>query len=136
VAFNHDLESFMRKPVLTIFYQFNPWESSIGGIQTVIRSFLKYAPQDFSVRLIGTSKDQHSLGKWQDQEYEGCSLKFMPIIAVQNDNSRKLVPTTIKYTAALLTKNFASDFMHFHRLEPALAALNWSGHKTFFVHHM
>ncbi len=28
----------MRKPVLTIFYQFNPWNSTIGGIKTLINT--------------------------------------------------------------------------------------------------
>ncbi|NEO61240.1 MAG: glycosyltransferase family 1 protein, partial [Moorea sp. SIO4G2] len=42
----------MQKLILTIFYQFNPWHSSIGGIQTVIRSFIKYAPSEFEVRLV------------------------------------------------------------------------------------
>ena len=45
----------MRKPVLTIFYQFDPGKPSIGGIQTVIRSFIKYAPSEFEVRLVGIS---------------------------------------------------------------------------------
>ena len=124
----------MQKPTLTIFYQFNPWESSIGGIQTVIRSFLKYAPQEFEVRLVGTGKQSSSVGVWQQKEYAGRTIQFMPVIAVEDDNTRKIVPTTLKYTAALLGKNFASDFMHFHRLEPTLATLNWSGHKTLFIH--
>ena len=43
-----------HNPSLTIFYQFNPWNSTIGGIQTVIRSFIKYAPDDFDLQLVGT----------------------------------------------------------------------------------
>ncbi len=124
----------MRKPIVTIFYQFNPWVSSIGGIQTIIRSFLKYAPQEFDLRLVGTGTSNSSLGRWQEVEYAGRSLQFMPLIAVADDNTRGVVPTTLKYTKALLGCRFNSDFNHFHRLEPSLASLNWSGDKTLFIH--
>ncbi len=126
---------FMRKPVLTIFYQFNPWHSTIGGIQTVISNFIKYAPDDFEVRLVGTGSDpSQPNGKWQEAELAGRKIQFMPLFNLQNDNVRSLVPTTLKYTAALLGRCFASDFMHFHRLEPTLATLHWSGDKTLFIH--
>lgn len=125
----------MRKPILTIFYQFDPWRSSIGGIQTVIRSFVKYAPSEFEVRLVGTLDDPHlPTGVWQEAELAGRAVHFMPLLTLQNDNFRSLVPSTLKYTIALLGRCFASDFMHFHRLEPTLATLNWAGEKTLFIH--
>lgn len=125
----------MSKPILTIFYQFNPWHSSIGGIQTVIKNFVKYAPDEFEVRLVGTGNDSHQpVGKWQEVELAGKAIKFMPVFNLENDNVRKLIPTTIKYTAALLGRQLASDFMHFHRLEPTIASFNWSGEKSLFIH--
>jgi glycosyltransferase involved in cell wall biosynthesis len=125
----------MRKPVLTIFYQFNPWNSSIGGIQTLIRTFIKYAPSEFDVRLVGTANNSNTaLGKWQDAELEGRQLQFMPLLNLENDDIRKPIPTTLKYTAALMQQHFISDFMHFHRLEPSLVAYRWSVDKTLFVH--
>lgn len=124
----------MRKPVLTIFYQFNPWQSSVGGIQTIIRSFIKYAPETFDIRLVGTGDRTAAIGKWQIAELDGRSLQFMPVLAIDEDNSRKRVPTTLRYLAALLGRDLASDFMHFHRLEPTLAARSWTGQKTLFIH--
>ncbi|HEY9675142.1 MAG TPA: glycosyltransferase [Waterburya sp.] len=125
----------MQKPVLTIFYQYNPWNATIGGIQTVISLFIKYAPNEFEVRLVGTGNEStQPIGKWQNAEFAGKEIRFLPLFTLQNDNVRSRVPTTIKYTAALLGRCFASDFMHFHRLEPTLAALPWSGDKTFFIH--
>lgn len=125
----------MRKPVLTIFYQFNPWYSTIGGIQTVICNFIKYAPNNFDIRLVGTGNDpSQSVGKWQEAELAGKEVQFMPLIRLQKDNFSNLIPTTVKYTAALLGHDFASDFMHFHRLEPTLATRHWRGDKTLFIH--
>ncbi|MCG6137595.1 MAG: glycosyltransferase family 4 protein [Nostoc sp. LLA-1] len=125
----------MYKPVLTIFYQFNPWHTTIGGIQTLVSLFIKYAPSEFDLRLVGTGHDrcQPNL-KWQEAEFAGREISFLPLFTLENDNIRGLIPTTFKYTTALLGRCFASDFMHFHRLEPTLTALNWTGEKTLFIH--
>lgn len=131
---NHSVLSNEIAPTLTIFYQFNPWMPSIGGIQTLIKTFVKYAPDRFHVRLVGTGSDDGPSGEWQESEFVGRAIQFFPLFSLEEDNSRKLVPTTVRYTAALLGKDFASDFMHFHRLEPTIAAWRWPGHKTLFVH--
>ncbi len=125
----------MSQPTLTMFYQFDPWSSSIGGIQTIIRLFIKYAHDEFNIRLVGIEDDpQATMGVWKEAEFEGKLIQFFSLFAVPDDNVRGLVPTTIKYTAALLGKDFSSDFVHFHRLEPTLASLKWSGDKTLFIH--
>lgn len=126
----------MRKPVLTIFYQFNPWQSSIGGIQTIIRSFIKYAPPEFEVRLVGTGVADPNMpvGQWHAAECLGRKLLFFPLFDLPDDDVRQLVPTSVRYTWALMQKNLSSDFMHFHRLEPAVAALRWRGQKLLYIH--
>jgi hypothetical protein len=123
-----------KKPTLTIFYQFDPWRSSIGGIQTFICSFLKYAPAEFEVRLVGTGGQDAAIGKWSEQEFAGRAVKFMPLIRVEDDDVRKLISTTLRYTTALFQHDLTSDFMHFNRIETALATRSWQGEKTLFVH--
>lgn len=125
----------MRKPILTIFYQFNPWSNTIGGIETIIRTFIKYALSEFELQLVGTGDESHKpVSVWQEAELEGKSIRFMPLFTQKNNNCKSLVPNTLKYTFALLGHSFASDFMHFHRLEPTLATLRWPGEKTLFIH--
>ena len=124
----------MRKPVLTIFYQYNPWNSTIGGIQTLINTFIKYAPSSFEVRLVGTADNKNAtLGRWHKREFAGKEINFLPLFVVEDDNVRGLVPTTVKYTAAMIGRCYASDFMHFYRLEPTLATFGWKGEKTLFI---
>jgi glycosyltransferase involved in cell wall biosynthesis len=125
----------MNQPTLTIFYQFDPWSPSIGGIQTIVRSFIKYAHDEFKIRLVGIEDDpKASLGIWREAEFEGKTIQFLPLLIISDDNVRGLIPTTIRYTAALLGNCFSSDFVHFHRLEPTLASLKWQGEKTLFIH--
>jgi glycosyltransferase involved in cell wall biosynthesis len=125
----------MRKPVLTIFYQYDPWNASIGGIQSLVGSFIKYTPPEFKLRFVGISSDPTlSVGKWHEAELYGRSLMFMPLFCLADDNVKHLIPTSIKYTLALAKQSMDSDFLHFHRLEPTLATLPWQGEKTLFIH--
>ena len=125
-----------QKPVLTIFYQFSPWQSSLGGIQSIIRSFIKYAPSDFEVRLVGVGSGDESMppGQWHKTEYAGRTLWFLPLFDLPEDNVRQLIPTSVRYTLALLKRDLSSDFMHFHRMEPALASFRWAGRKLLYIH--
>lgn len=125
----------MRKPVLTIFYQYDPLNATIGGIQTIIGSFVKYAPDSLRLRLVGvTSTSELRPGVWHQISLKGREILFMPLFRIEDDNRRQWVPTTLRYTLALMKRHLASDFMHFHRLEPGLATFGWAGEKTLFVH--
>ena len=129
----------MRKPVLTIFYQFDPWQSSIGGIQTVARNFIKFAPDDIALRLVGIeSTADGPVGRWQRRELGGRTVDFLPLFRRVDDDRRHWIPTSLRYALGLrrssLTPKLASDFMHFHRLEASLLTRLWPGHKTLFVH--
>jgi hypothetical protein len=99
----------MRKPVITVFYQFDPWSNSLGGIQTIIRSFIKYAPDTFELRLVGTQAEQRSQpGLWQDRELVGRAIQFMPLFTQPNENGKNLIPDTgpaIKRYLSTMTSN-------------------------------
>ncbi|MEO1593555.1 MAG: glycosyltransferase, partial [Cyanobacteria bacterium J06632_22] len=125
----------MRKPVLTIFYQYDPWNATIGGIQSFINTCIKYAPETFDLRMVGTGGDPaQTPGQWYDTEYMGKPIQFFPLFTLLDDDTRGLIPTSVKYTKALLGQMLASDFMHFHRIEPTLATRRWPGEKTLFIH--
>lgn len=124
----------MRNPVLTIFYQFDPWNPSIGGIQTLICSILKYSIPQVDLRFVGfTSNPEVAVGQWHNLEFSGRKLKFFPLFYIADDNIKQIIPTSVRYTTALLGKNFSSEFMHFYRIEPTIATLFWKGEKTLFV---
>lgn len=125
----------MLNPILTILYQIDPLDVSIGGIQTTILNFIKYAPQDFDIRLVGiSSRRDCNIGSWQTILVFGRQIKFLPLFYVEDDNVRGLIPTTLKFLFALWGQDVDSDFLHFHRIEPSLASFNWRGEKTLFIH--
>ena len=125
----------MKKILLTIFYQFDPWHSSIGGIQTVIQNFVKFSPDDFEISLVGIdATTEGAVGQWQPRELAGRSVKFFPLFRLKEDDRRQIIPTSLRYALSLWGKDFTSDFMHFHRLEPSLFTWRWQGRKMLFVH--
>ena len=125
----------MRHPILTIFYQFDPLNPTIGGIQTCIKYAIKYVPREFQLRIVGTGSDLNiPVGQWHEAELYGRKFQFMPLFHLQDDNVRKLIPTSVKYTFALLGRQFSSDFLQFHRLEPTMVTSGWSGNKIFYIH--
>ena len=123
----------MRRPKLTIFFQLDPWNPTIGGIQTCISYVLKYAPEAFDIRLVGITSERKRLGQWHQAELHGRTFEFMPLLHIEDDNTRHLIPTTIKYTWALRNQTFESDFFLFYRLEPTLMTQRWQGHKIFHI---
>lgn len=133
----------MQNPVLTILYQMDPLNVSIGGIQTTIMNFIKYAPEDFKVKVIGiTSRESCDIGKWETIQVSKKYIQFLPLFYVKDDNVRGIIPTTLRYSLALFRKSFNSEFLkslnsgflHFHRIEPSISALGWHGEKTLFIH--
>jgi hypothetical protein len=127
----------MRKPVMTIFYQFNPGNTIFGGIQTLITTFIKYASQDFQVWLASTVGDlNQGIGKWQETKYAGKLIKLLALFKLKNDHVRDLIPAIVKYTSILFRCNLGSDFMHFHRFKPTLLTKKWQGVKALFIHNV
>jgi len=125
----------MNHPILTIFYQFDPLNPTIGGIQTCIKYAIKYVPEQFQLRIIGTgSNPAIPAGQWQEAELYGRKIQLMSLFHLKDDNVRKLIPTSVKYTMALLGRHFNSDFLQFHRLEPTIVTSGWSGNKIFYIH--
>jgi hypothetical protein len=148
----------MRKPVLTIFDKFNPGNTNIGEIRTLVQILIRYAQVGFNLKSAGKF-DGFSQGtsKWEEAKYVGKQILFLRLLKLKNDNIRDLITTIVKYMSALFGCNLTSDFMHFHavrgdtrqellrsfivkrrglskRLEPTLIIRKWQGEKTLFIH--
>jgi len=101
-----------KSPVLTIFFQLDPRNPTIGGIQTCIKYVVKYAPSAFNIQLVGITDRAADVGRWQTVYLHGRSFRFLPLLQVADDNVRGWIPTTVKYAWALrqyLRKEAASS---------------------------
>lgn len=129
-----DRNLIMNRPKLTIFFQLDPWNPTIGGIQTCISYVLKHAPDAFDIQLVGITSDHQEVGQWRQAKLHGRSFRFLPLLHIADDNVRSFIPTTLKYAWALRKHHFNSDFLQFHRIEPTFMAQRWKGHKILYIH--
>ena len=132
-----------KRPVLTIFFQLDPLNPTIGGIQTCIKYVVKYAPLAFRIQLVGITHQSEgarsaAVRDWQTVQMYGREFSFLPLLHIADDNVRSFVPTTVKYAWALRRylkrSGIKSDFYQFHRIEPTLFTKQLNGTKILYIH--
>ena len=123
-----------------IIHQWDPLGEKIGGIEVFIKNFVKYAPDDFEIDLVGVTSNPRirPIGKWQDIKLEGKKIRFFPSLHVKDENARTKIPLSLIFTSTLFKykKQFSLDgrILEFHRTEPLLAFSNYKSPKFLFLH--
>lgn len=59
----------------------DPAAPTLGGIQTFLRDFIKYAPADFDISFVGTTRDTHArpVGRWMSLDVDGRRIQFLAV---------------------------------------------------------
>jgi glycosyltransferase involved in cell wall biosynthesis len=95
----------------------DPESMRIGGIASFIRGFVKFAPADFEIGIVGVSSTR-PLGRWQRVELEGRPVTFMPVSRGRAE-SRARVPIALGFVAGLIRNRrrlrVGDRIMSFHR---------------------
>ncbi len=84
-----------------VFLPADPGRMRIGGIATFVRGFVKYAPEDFGISLVGVAESL-PLWTWHEVELEGRTISFLPV--VRSGDQRVRIPIAARYAAALLRR--------------------------------
>jgi len=120
-------------------HQHDPGLTHVGGIETFINTFVKYAPQDVEVSLVGVTADPAArpVGRWQRLRVGDRDVEFLPI-AAGHPRRRTRVPLSLRFTWALARHRAVVDvegaILTFHRIEPALAWRAVPAPKVLFHH--
>jgi glycosyltransferase involved in cell wall biosynthesis len=77
----------------------DPDEMAIGGIATFVRGFVKHAPPEFELSMVGISGSR-PLWRWHETELEGRPLRFLPVVH-HRGSARARVPLAARFVAAL-----------------------------------
>lgn len=123
-----------------IVHQMDPFGNKIGGIQTFLRSFIKYAPKEFSIGFVGVTSDpvRRPVGRWTREMFGDTPIDVFPVMAVDNENVKKRVPLSLRFTFHLWRYRKQLDFtgrtLELHRIEPYLAVASRPCRKILFVH--
>lgn len=111
-----------------------------GGIHSVVRDFIKFAPAEFEIEVIGATADRHAipLGRWVEVSVGGRTVRYLAVTSAPEGNRRARIPMALRYTTALLAHRHrfstAGRIVNFHRAGVPLAFLRDGAPKVQFVH--
>ncbi|MBN1239523.1 MAG: glycosyltransferase family 4 protein [Gammaproteobacteria bacterium] len=107
-----------------IFYHADPVGHVPGGIETVIRGVLKWAPDDIEYTLYGATSDpvRRPVGRKLEVPLGDKLVRYVPMVSLDPSAARQLVPLTIRYMHALRRYQRSGalhglDVLDFHRIE-------------------
>ncbi len=121
-----------------IVYTADPLGDTTGGIDSIIRGVLQYAPPDIRMSVVGvtTDRQQRPVRRWTACSIAGRAFDFYPVVGIRNSTSQARIPVTLRFLAALGLRRPAinADVLEFHRIEPCLAFLKDPRPKTLVMH--
>ena len=123
-----------------VFHAADLGGSKIGGIQSFVRGFAQFAPDDFEVECVGTTSDPEArpIGRWTHVDVAGRSVRYLPVARTDPSERRGRVPVALSYTMALVRhrRRFATRgrVLNFHRAGVPLALIGRDAPRVQFVH--
>ena len=114
--------------------------SKIGGIQSFVQGFIKFAPPDFELECIGatTDPDAVSPGRWTTVEVEGRGVRYLPVVTTAPGDPRRRIPVALRYTLGLVRHrrryHTRGRILNFHRAGVPLVHLLDAVPKVQYVH--
>jgi glycosyltransferase involved in cell wall biosynthesis len=127
-----------EKVRVCIIYPADPMGVIPGGIDSVIRGILRWAPNDLEMSIVGVTTDpeNRSPNKWISCSIGGRAFEFFPLIKFEKSGRQAKVPLTLRYIAAIIgaRRQITADVLEFHRIEPCLAFISDMRPKTVVMH--
>jgi len=131
------MEKRMNKKV-TLIYPFDPLGKKVGGVETFIKGFIKYAPSQLDIEHIGitTSLSERAPNVWQRINIGTTNFRFYPIFHENDENKKTIIPLSLRFTLGLtrMKPDLSGRILVLNRLEPCLAFLRSNHRKIGFVH--
>ncbi len=114
----------------------DPAAMRIGGIASFVRSFVKFAPDDVEVSMIGVSAELPTW-TWTTVEMEGRPMRFLSALRASTER-RSRVPLAWRFTASVLRHRrqirTAGHVVNFHRPATDLAVPGSLAPRVRYVH--
>jgi len=107
---------------LQFIHPADPFGLKVGGTETFMKGFIKYAPNHFDIEVIGitSNRKERIPRKWTRLKLGDKEFNFFPIFYERNENEKTLIPLSLRFTMALKLVNLKSEgkVLFFNRIEP------------------
>lgn len=113
------------RPQLSLVHPWDPWHQGIGGFDTFLDGFLRYAPRSWEIEIIGTTADikARPVGHRQSLTYAGRLVAFLPATKNQIPNRPSHVPIALRFVLGARAHRAkpSGQVVIFNRFESAFA---------------
>lgn len=112
----------------------------IGGIETFVRTLIKYAPENFDIDFVGitTDNDRRPVGVRQEIVCKGHKISFLPLMSVKDENKRPLIPLSLKFVIRLFLNickiEYKKRVFLFNRIESILPFRLFRNKRMLVIH--
>jgi glycosyltransferase involved in cell wall biosynthesis len=123
-----------------IFHAADLGGTKIGGIQSFVRGFVQFAPDDFAIECVGTTSDplQRPVGTWTSLDVDGRTIRYLAVQRTDPDERRSRVPVALAYTLSLVRRRpqirTIGRVLNFHRAGIPLALIHSRSPRVQYVH--
>ena len=123
-----------------IFHAADLGGTKIGGIQSFVRGFVQFAPDDFEIECVGTTSDprERPVGTWTTLDVDGRLIRYLAVHRTAPDERRSRVPVALAYTLSLVRhrRQFRTSgrVLNFHRAGIPLALIRSRSPRVQYVH--
>ena len=113
---------------VSIIYPTDPRGAKVGGVETFLKGFIKFAPEDFDISFIGlrSISDDFCSAQQADLRINNKTVHFTSVLTEKDENKKTFIPLSLRFTLALALKNNvgANSVLLFNRIEPMVLFLN------------
>jgi glycosyltransferase involved in cell wall biosynthesis len=123
---------------ILIIYPTDPLGPKVGGAESFLKGFIKYAPEDFDIELIGTSSDHKRRPPkiWIKLKLENREFNFLPLFLEKDENKKTKIPLSLRFTLALKMAQIdvLTKILFFNRIEPSILYRRVNSPKVAIIH--
>ncbi|MEO8625766.1 MAG: glycosyltransferase family 4 protein [Candidatus Limnocylindrales bacterium] len=116
----------------------DPMAPTIGGIQTFLHDFIKYAPPDFAISIVGLTRDPalRPVGRWLPLDVVGRRVRFLPVGTTSGvpRSPRAMTSSAMALARALRALQDRRQILQVHRPYRAMLLNRHRGPKVQFIH--
>ena len=122
---------------VTIIYPVDPLGIKVGGVETFLKGFIKYAPENIHIKFIGITTDLRlATGIWHHIQMPGRTLSFCPVLYEKDENVKTTIPLSLRFVWQLMLQKIVPEnsVLLFNRFEPSLLFSIKKFPKIIFIH--
>jgi glycosyltransferase involved in cell wall biosynthesis len=128
----------MRSFDVSIVHPLDPANPGLGGFDTCINDFIRYAPDRWQIEVIGVTSDPAArpVGTASQIDVDGRPVTFVPALADREPDVVRPIPLSLRFVLGCRVRRLrpAGRIEQLHRFESAFAYQERGARQALFLH--